>query len=375
MMDRILKRPMFRMGGRSDDGIMSVRRGYAEGDQVKEPGYFDKSGLGMLLKGIGNEARKAGAGVYDLGGVPLNAASRFFLGENPGFSGARFFGLGEEEGIDPNKAMFLGMKTDATPSEMFGGKSLDLGGSAQAEEVSNVETGGAEETGTDNSTGTSGRTQELSDNDLKTMYEDLLPLFKSELSADEDELKRQKYLELAKFGANILAQPGGDLVGAIGKAGAPSLEGLTRIAETKRRANQSAKAMALEAALKQADPGTIMKQVRDIMRLDDSLTKKEALAKVLSTGSATKEATSQGRIDDYATDLLESDYVKDKKAAKAAAEAVEESNLGIGVFQKDPGENYTPGDYYIFKNGKVGKYIGKDKNGKDDFAEPGDDNF
>ena len=375
MMNRILKRPMFRMGGRSDDGIMSVRRGYAEGDQVKEPGYFDKSGLGMLLKGIGNEARKAGAGVYDLGGVPLNAASRFFLGENPGFSGARFFGLGEEEGIDPNKAMFLGMKTDATPSEMFGGKSLDLGGSAQAEEVSNVETGGAEETGTDNSTGTSGRTQELSDNDLKTMYEDLLPLFKSELSADEDELKRQKYLELAKFGANILAQPGGDLVGAIGKAGAPSLEGLTRIAETKRRANQSAKAMALEAALKQADPGTIMKQVRDIMRLDDSLTKKEALAKVLSTGSATKEATAQGRIDDYSTDLLESDYVKDKKAAKAAAEAIEESNLGIGVFQKDPGENYTPGDYYIFKNGKVGKYVGKDKNGKDDFAEPGDDNF
>lgn len=375
MMDRILKRPMFRMGGRSDDGIMSVRPGYAEGDQVKEPGYFDKSGLGMLLKGIGNEARKAGAGVYDLGGVPLNAASRFFLGENPGFSGARFFGLGEEEGIDPNKAMFLGMKTDATPSEMFGGKSLDLGGSAQAEEVSNVETGGAKKTGTDTSAGISDRTQELSDNDLKTMYEDLLPLFKSELSADEDELKRQKYLELAKFGANILAQPGGDLVGAIGKAGAPSLEGLTRIAETKRRANQSAKAMALEAALKQADPGTIMKQVRDIMRLDDSLTKKEALAKVLSTGSATKEATSQGRIDDYATDLLESDYVKDKKAAKAAAEAVEESNLGIGVFQKDPGENYTPGDYYIFKNGKVGKYIGKDKNGKDDFAEPGDDNF
>ena len=35
MMNRIFKRPMFRMGGRSDDGIMSVRRGYQEGgDQV-----------------------------------------------------------------------------------------------------------------------------------------------------------------------------------------------------------------------------------------------------------------------------------------------------------------------------------------------------
>jgi hypothetical protein len=207
------------------------------------------------------------------------------------------------------------------------------------------------------------------------MYEDLLPLFKSELSADEDELKRQKYLELAKFGANLLAQPGGNLIGAIGKAGAPSLEGLSRISESKRKTDAGAKAMALEAALKQADPGTIMKQVKDIMRLDPDISQKDALAKVLSTGSATREKTKQDRIDDYSTDLFNSDYVKDEKSAKAAAEAIERSGLGIGVFEKDPGSDYLPGGFYIFKNGKVGKYIGKDKNNKDDFAEPGDDNF
>ena len=39
-MNRILKRPMFRMGGRSDDGIMSVRRGYQEGGDV---GFFYKN--------------------------------------------------------------------------------------------------------------------------------------------------------------------------------------------------------------------------------------------------------------------------------------------------------------------------------------------
>tara|TARA_E500000318_G_scaffold103222_1_gene108084 strand:- start:122 stop:1231 length:1110 start_codon:yes stop_codon:yes gene_type:complete len=358
MMNRILKRPMFRMGGRSDDGIMSVRRGYAEGDQVKEPGYFDKSGLGMLLKGIGTEARKAGAGVYDLGGVPLNAASRFFLGENPGFSGARFFGLGEEEGVDPNKAMFLGMETEATPSEMFAGKSLDLGTAAQADDSDIPSVSNDKSTTT---TDTDTKTQELSDNDLKTMYEDLLPLFKSELSADEDELKRQKYLELAKFGANILAQPGGDLIGSIGRAAAPSIEGLTRVAETKRRSDAAAKAMALEAALKQADPGTIRKQVNDIMSLDPSLSKTEALAKVLSTGSATKEATAQGRIDDYSTDLLESDYVKDKKAAKAAAEAIEESGLGIGKFNKLPEsqDDLEVGEYYIKKDGSVRRFDGE----------------
>ena len=56
MMNRILKRPMFRMGGRSDDGIMSLRPGYQEGDQVKEPGYFEKSGLGGSLSGSGESS-------------------------------------------------------------------------------------------------------------------------------------------------------------------------------------------------------------------------------------------------------------------------------------------------------------------------------
>ena len=39
MMNRILKRPMFRMGGRSDEGIMSVRPKYQEGGDV---GFFTK---------------------------------------------------------------------------------------------------------------------------------------------------------------------------------------------------------------------------------------------------------------------------------------------------------------------------------------------
>src|SRR5210317_459950 len=354
MMNRILKRPMFRMGGRSDDGIMSVRPGYAEGDSVRadiEKEIYPSNLLGDTSRLLSN----VDDAIYNYGLRPLGNLANYVVGTGEGINTIK-----KRDSVEDNIDSLIkarGLDIDG----------IDLMGSAEASEP--------DESDLPPSSTTDNQTKELSDNDLKTMYEDLLPLFKSELSADEDELKRQKYLELAKFGANILAQPGGDLIGSIGRAAAPSIEGLTRVAETKRKTDAGAKAMALEAALKQADPGTIMKQVRDIMRLDPSLSKKDALAKVLSTGSATKEATAQGRIDDYATDLLESDYVKDKKAAKAAAEAIEESNLGIGVFQKDPGENYTPGDYYIFKNGKVGKYVGKDKNGKDDFAEPGDDNF
>jgi len=360
MMNRILKRPMFRMGGRSDDGIMSVRPGYAEGDSVRadiEKEIYPSNLLGDTSRLLSN----IDDAVYNYGLRPLGNLANYVVGTGDGINTIKKRDS-VEDNID-NLIKARGLDIDG----------INLIGSAEASENDLPPSLRGKKTDTTDST--DDQTKELSDNDLKTMYEDLLPLFKSELSADEDELKRQKYLELAKFGANILAQPGGDLIGSVGRAAAPSIEGLTRIAEAKRKTDAGAKAMALEAALKQADPGTIRKQVNDIMSLDPSLSKTEALAKVLSTGSATKEATSQGRIDDYATDLLESDYVKDKKAGKSAAEAVEESGLGIGVFQKDPGENYTPGDYYIFKNGKVGKYVGKDKNGKDDFAEPGDDNF
>jgi glycerol-3-phosphate dehydrogenase len=259
---------------------------------------------------------------------------------------------------------------------MFGGKSLNLGSAEASETDADKKTDDDKKTIV---TDKDGATQKLSDNDLKTMYEDLLPLFKSELSADDDELKRQKFLELAKFGANLLAQPGGDLTGAIGRAAAPSIEGLTRVAETRRRANEAAKTLALEAALKQSDPGTIMKQVKDIMRLDKNISQEDALAKVLSTGSATKQATAQGRVENNAAAILASGTVDNELQAIQIAENIEDAGKRVGDFRKDPGEGERKkGTYYVIKmpdgNFEIGKYKGK-KDGKEDFASPGDEDF
>jgi len=112
------------------------------------------------------------------------------------------------------------------------------------------------------------------------------------------------------------------------------------------------------------------------MRLDPDISQKDALAKILSTGSATKEATKESRVEDYSSRLLNSDYVADETAARIAAEGIEKSGLGLGSFEKDPGAGErVPGAYYILKNGKVGKYKGKDDKGQEDFAEPGDEDF
>ena len=57
-----------------------------------------------------------------------------------------------------------------------------------------------------------------SDTDVMNRY---MEMFKANLAGDKDELKSQRYFELAKFGLNLLSQPGGppggkrDLFGAI----------------------------------------------------------------------------------------------------------------------------------------------------------------
>jgi len=345
MMNRILKRPMFRMGGRSDDGIMSLRKKYSEGDLVRsdiESEIYPNTLIGdtsRLLTNI-NDA------IYNYGLRPIGNLANYITGQGEGLSTIK-----PRDSVQENIDLLLKAR------------GINLGG----DEETDIDDSGNDlppslrGKKTDTTTDTDTKTRELSDNDLKTMYEDLLPLFKSELSADEDELKRQKYLELAKFGANILAQPGGDLVGTIGKAAAPSIEGLTRVAETKRRANAAATSLALEAALKQADPGTIMKQVRDIMRLDPDISQKDALAKILSTGSATKEATAEDRISTYAEGLYDDEIVGSKTAARVAAENIEKSGLGLGSFQKlpDSQDELVEGEYYIKKDGSIRRFDGE----------------
>ena len=346
MMNRILKRPMFKMGGRADnDGILSLRNGYAEGDSVRaqaEQEIYPSTLIGdtsRLLTNL-NDA------LYNYGVRPLGNLANYVTGQGEGLSTIK-----PRDSVEENIDLLLKSR------------GINLGG----DEETDIDDSGNDlppslrGKKTDTTTDTDTKTRELSDNDLKTMYEDLLPLFKSELSADEDELRRQKYLELAKFGANILAQPGGDLVGTIGKAAAPSIEGLTRVAETKRRADAAATSLALEAALKQADPGTIMKQVRDIMRLDPDISQKDALAKILSTGSATKEATAEDRISTYAEGLYDDEIVGSKTAARVAAENIEKSGLGLGSFQKlpDSQDELVEGEYYIKKDGSIRRFDGE----------------
>jgi hypothetical protein len=371
-MNRILRRPMFRMGGTPNEGIMTglkkSRVGYADGtppDAVsgiatqlpqasESPGFFTKikdavfPPSGVILERIQERQRKEAEMKSPfnqfmdyLRDKPIEFRTEEdankFLEKNPNFPKRIKI-------LETDEILNAGLETEEPEKKI--------------------------KKGTKNEEAPVGKTP----SDLDT-YKEILNLYKSELSASDDELKRQRFLELAKFGANLAAQPGGSLTQAIGSSAAKSLEGLTRIEEAKRKQDQTAKALALETAIKQLEPGTIAKQVRDIKRLNPKLSDVEALDKVIS-GTATKGRTQETRIGTYADNLYEDDIVESKTAGRKAAEAIEESGYGIGRFNKDPGEGSREvGTYYILKDGRIGKYKGKDKTGKEDFSSPGDEDF
>ena len=215
--------------------------------------------------------------------------------------------------------------------------------------------------GTDTGVGADGM-QQPAKTDLKTVYEDLLPLFQKELGAAEDEFSRQKYLELAKFGLNLLRQPGGpaggkrDLLGAIAASAEKPLEGYQTILAKEQQAKKLPKALALEAAMKEAEPGSIGKAVKDLKRL--GIPENKAIEMATQTGSATKEQTYEAVIRNIQEGLVKNGIVTDDYAARTTAQELliaERQGVPSALFEKFPA-NPIEGNYYIMKNGQSGRY-------------------
>jgi hypothetical protein len=220
-----------------------------------------------------------------------------------------------------------------------------------------------------------GRMEQPAKTDLKTVYEDLLPLFTKELGAAEDEFSRQKYLELAKFGLNLLRQPGGpaggkrDLLGAIAASAEKPLEGYQTILAKEKQAQRLPKALALEAAMKEAEPGSIGKAVKDLKRL--GIPENKAIEIATQTGSATKEQTYEAVIRNIQEGLVKNGIVTDDYAARTTAQELliaERQGVPGAIFEKFP-TNPVEGKYYIMKNGQSGRYY----QGK--LLKPGEEGF
>jgi len=104
------------------------------------------------------------------------------------------------------------------------------------------------------------------ESDLMRAYKEYAPIFEKELGVSSEDTKKQLWMQLAKFGAGVAAQPGGDLVGAIGKAAEKPLEGAGEVVKDVSTAKRQAKLLALQTAISENQPGNVGKALKDIAK-------------------------------------------------------------------------------------------------------------
>jgi hypothetical protein len=464
MMNRILKRPMFRMGGRSDDGIMSMRPGFQPGGIV--PGSILTTGGGVMPPGSGTTpspistvqrffpptviepagvpaTTPTGGSLTTTGGTTAPTDRMFRLGQKVkgGFRGlmslltgpaaktaggtalstapllATIGGLSymnypvypkghpkegefvsKEEAVDIfDKAGEAGTAADiAGEAAMFDlepGEGQDEYGNfkyptkfnfkdPEVVEISNKLNLFPDQSDTpsppkkdppiDDGLGDDGTS------DFEKSLNEYLPAIESALEIDDEATKRQLFLQLAKFGAGLVAQPGGDLTGAIGRAALDPIEGVGKVLSDKQAAKRQAKLIAVQAAIKDMGPGSYGKNVQDIMKtfnLKGKEGRKQAGAiynKILSNDSTALSRDRDDLSDTARNDLRLKGGAIDAYVSNIRALRQSDPEL-IGKFNKIITSEDKPTDkeYYVTEEGEFVRYDKK----TDQFLQPGDDGF
>ena len=362
-MSRVLRRPMFRGGIANSDGtgitsgLDNKRQGYADGPTDEGVQQDEYSPLIQDILGIKDFLKLKGATVVDtLFNVPVNKASEYITGYNPGLSAVRQMQAKGDPTFakyDPDKAWFFN-----TPTEARKGTIRENIEYKKEKEKKPVVPPAAPP---------SQPSEEVSKKqDFKTIYEDLLPIFRASVGPDQDEYTRQKYLELAKFGLNLLKPtPAGvpsSFLSSVAAAAEKPLEGYGNIIERERQAAKVPETLALQQAMRLSEPGTVGKTIRDLVNSGVAKNEKEALNIYLKGDSA-----SQKKIALEEKQLIRSDLqgyeglkgVKDQAIINQLADLVyQDPSLAYkikGERSKYKPESYEEGAIYIDK-GKIVKY-------------------
>ena len=204
---------------------------------------------------------------------------------------------------------------------------------------------------TGTSTGTGTDTDTKTPSDLETI-KSYMSMFQEALGEDQDDITRDKYLQLAQFGANLLSQPGGDLTGAIGKAAAPSIEGLGKIEARKRQADREIKLAAIKTAIDKMDDPTLDK-IKSLAKAANMPIEEVAKSFVVTAQEGkTKESIITTNQDAMTGEI-------GKGPALKAARTMAEAGLNYALFSKLPIDKEgkikpdTPNGYYYDEKGNL----------------------
>jgi hypothetical protein len=379
-MDNILRRPMFR-GGRVENrggGITSLL-GYANGGQVTPkrglvdmPGGYAGvtpavTGTNILEKNLSNQGFGQSP-LYKLGKT-IDEYTTKPLGNLSATIGNYFSGLAGYPELFPYREpspsnIFVPSSIEETPE-----KTLEEKLAKQLEEKNEANV--ADKINKITTDTTTIEVPEKSNRDVMNEYMDM---FKSVLGSDQDELTRQKYLELAKFGTNLLAQGGGkrSTLEKIGAAGTQSIEGLSKIAAQERASDKQIKLAGLQAALKEMDPGTVGKAVNDLKKLvpreqgesiKDYNQRITSMAIETGTGAATRAKVESDKFDRLSNNLVTSEIVRDEISGDRAAETIKRYKISLNDLGQDATTAKQDKKYYIKKDGTIYRYDAKKNSG------------
>jgi hypothetical protein len=191
--------------------------------------------------------------------------------------------------------------------------------------------------------------------DLETIYGDLLPMIERELGADPDDTKRQLYVQLAQAGANLLAQPGGDLVGAIGKATKEPISAVGKVLEKESATDREAKILAFKLAADRASPGEMGKLIQDLKNNNFTQSEINTIIQNRQPGSGYRANVEFEETKELRTELQD-EFQKEiggKKSvplttAKDLKFAQDNFGMSISDFKVLPKkEERVPGEYYF----------------------------
>lgn len=355
-MNRIFKRPMFRKGGISNEGIMSGLK------ENKDRQRYETGGLSEVLKGQRRKQQILSLPIIAKTPADFEREYQSFLrGYEPDvLVGVDEFGpgtFGEVYETLPETAAYKAVASPET-KKAFIQERLDeqkalieeakqLG--ATSAELPELQLPEAKKPEVEPEEEPTVEPRVTPKSDTETI-KDYMDMFKTALAEDPDAVRRQKYLQLAQFGTSLLAQPGGDLTAAIGKAAAPALAGLGKIQEREQDIATKAKLLGVEAALKKMDPTQLQETVDYLM--STGLTQKQAIEAAIS-GGATKGRTREDR----RTKLAEG--ISQEGIPPRQADIISEKIMASDV----PNYKYTllpekpiEGQYYYDKKGNVGRY-------------------
>jgi hypothetical protein len=169
------------------------------------------------------------------------------------------------------------------------------------------------------------------------------------------------YLQLAKFGAGLAAQPGGDLVGAIGRAAEKPLEGVEGTLAEKRKSDRQTKLMALQKTFDDMKEPEQIKLVKAIQKEYGFDSFKEAYDYV----SRPKRSSAEIRADDefYRKTATEMDV--STEGFRREMQKLDDLGLGdyVGYFTRtdaklpEKPEDRISGEYYVDAKGRPVRYM------------------